>query len=35
MYDRAKQSAEFIKGKITEIPEIGLILGSGLGILAD
>ena len=29
------ESADFIKRKITNAPEIGLILGSGLGILAD
>ncbi|NBI30396.1 purine-nucleoside phosphorylase [Chengkuizengella marina] len=30
-----KESAEFIKGKLKDSPEIGLILGSGLGVLAD
>lgn len=35
MYDSAKQSAQYIQSKITATPEIGLILGSGLGILAD
>ena len=35
MYESAKQSAQYIQSKITATPEIGLILGSGLGILAD
>lgn len=35
MYDTVKQSADFIKNKLEATPEIGLILGSGLGVLAD
>lgn len=35
MYEIAKQSAEYIQSKLKVTPEIGLILGSGLGILAD
>ena len=35
MYDKVKQSADFIKNKLEAAPEIGLILGSGLGVLAD
>ncbi len=35
MYDTVKQSADFIKNKLDATPEIGLILGSGLGVLAD
>lgn len=35
MYESAKQSAEYIQSKLKVTPEIGLILGSGLGILAD
>ncbi|MGN1400588.1 MAG: purine-nucleoside phosphorylase [Bacillus sp. (in: firmicutes)] len=35
MYELAKQSADFIKKQVKETPEIGLILGSGLGVLAD
>jgi purine-nucleoside phosphorylase len=30
-----EEAAQYIRGKVTEEPEIGLILGSGLGILAD
>lgn len=30
-----KESVEYIKGFIKEVPEIGLILGSGLGDMAD
>lgn len=30
-----KQAAELIEDKLTKRPEIGLILGSGLGVLAD
>lgn len=32
---RIKQAADFIKEKIETLPEIALILGSGLGVLAD
>ena len=35
MYETAKQSAEYIQSKLKVTPEIGLILGSGLGVLAD
>ncbi|MDO3677085.1 purine-nucleoside phosphorylase [Paenibacillus ehimensis] len=30
-----KEAAEYIRGKYPQKPEIGLILGSGLGVLAD
>lgn len=30
-----QEAADFIKGKISVIPEVGLILGSGLGVLAE
>lgn len=30
-----KKAAEYLRGKFTETPRIGLILGSGLGVLAD
>lgn len=32
---RIKETVEFLKEKLTDIPEIGMILGSGLGGLAD
>ena len=35
MYEIAKKSAEYIQSKLKVTPEIGLILGSGLGILAE
>lgn len=35
MYENAKKSAEFIKERIKDTPEIGLILGSGLGVLGE
>ncbi|WP_374702566.1 purine-nucleoside phosphorylase [Bacillus sp. M6-12] len=35
MYEKLEKAAEFIEGKLQGKPEIGLILGSGLGILAD
>ncbi|MFA9556065.1 purine-nucleoside phosphorylase [Evansella sp. AB-rgal1] len=35
MIEKIKQSVQFIQGKINVKPEIGLILGSGLGDLAD
>ncbi|WBW95307.1 purine-nucleoside phosphorylase [Oceanirhabdus sp. W0125-5] len=34
-YAKIKESAEYIKGVIKETPEIGAILGSGLGAMAD
>ncbi len=34
-YDKIQQAAEFLKQKYTNTPKIGLILGSGLGVLAD
>ncbi|USK32413.1 purine-nucleoside phosphorylase [Bacillus sp. F19] len=30
-----KQSAQYMKEKVKDLPEIGLILGSGLGVLAE
>ncbi|HSQ88430.1 purine-nucleoside phosphorylase [Romboutsia sp.] len=35
MFDKIQESADFIKGKSNTQPKIGLILGSGLGVLAD
>lgn len=35
LVEKIKESSEFIKKQITIEPEIGLILGSGLGVLAD
>lgn len=35
LYQRVKESGSFIKEKIQKTPDIGLILGSGLGSLAD
>lgn len=35
MFDKVQESANFIKSKCDINPQIGLILGSGLGILAD
>ena len=35
MFDRINESANFIKSKSDIQPKIGLILGSGLGVLAD
>ncbi|WP_368504621.1 purine-nucleoside phosphorylase [Alkalihalophilus sp. As8PL] len=35
MLDKIKQSATYLEGKLSTKPQIGLILGSGLGELAD
>ncbi len=35
MFEKVQESVSFIKERTTVNPEIGLILGSGLGILAD
>lgn len=35
MYEQFEKAVSFIREKIKESPEIGLILGSGLGVLAD
>jgi purine-nucleoside phosphorylase len=35
MYDTISESAGFIKGKIDLTPQVGIILGTGLGSLAD
>lgn len=35
MFNKIEIAASFIKSKIEGSPEIGLILGSGLGVLAD
>lgn len=35
IFDKIQESAEFINSKTTVKPKIGLILGSGLGVLAD
>lgn len=34
-YDHCKTAADYIKSKITLTPELGIVLGSGLGPLAD
>lgn len=34
-YDKVKESAEYIRKRTSQKPEIGIILGSGLGALAD
>lgn len=34
-YQKIQQAAQFLKGKYTQKPLIGLILGSGLGVLGD
>lgn len=35
MFEKIEAASEFIKSKIDGTPDIGLILGSGLGVLAD
>ena len=35
LFDKIVESTDYIKSKINEVPQIGLILGSGLGVLAD
>lgn len=35
LYLKAKESAEFIKNSIKKTPDIAIVLGSGLGVLAD
>jgi len=35
LLDKINETSKFIKGKVNIIPEIGIILGSGLGTLAD
>ncbi|MEK4564738.1 purine-nucleoside phosphorylase [Alkalihalobacillus sp. FSL R5-0424] len=35
MKKELNQTADYIKGKLSSTPKIGLILGSGLGVLAD
>lgn len=34
LYDEAKQTADFIKSKINNIPKTAIVLGSGLGPFA-
>lgn len=34
-HDQIQEAAAYIQSKISETPEVGLILGSGLGVLAD
>ncbi|OIK15507.1 purine-nucleoside phosphorylase [Bacillus sp. MUM 116] len=34
-FEKIQNAAEFLKGKYSKTPKIGLILGSGLGVLAD
>ena len=34
-YDKITESAEYIKGRISKTPHIGVVLGSGLGALVD
>lgn len=35
MLERIKETAEFIKGKVSQIPDTAIILGTGLGALVD
>lgn len=35
MFKKAAESAEFIKAKISKLPKIGIVLGSGLGSLVN
>ena len=35
LFDKIVESTEYIKSKINQTPQIGLILGSGLGVLGD
>ncbi len=35
IFEKARESAQYIQGRLTGKPAIGIILGSGLGILAD
>ena len=35
MFEKIQESTNFIKSKTSVNPKIGLILGSGLGVLAD
>jgi purine-nucleoside phosphorylase len=35
LYDKIKETAAFIKSQINELPTVGIVLGSGLGIMAD
>jgi len=35
LYDKVQESVEFIKGIINKAPDIGIILGSGLGEIVD
>ena len=34
-YDKVKESADFIRERLSEMPETAVILGSGLGCLVD
>ena len=35
IYEKVKKSAEYLNNKFTTRHDIGIILGSGLGVLAD
>ena len=35
LYDKAKQTADYIKSKINDIPKTAIVLGSGLGPFAN
>lgn len=35
MLEKIKETAAYIRSKVTDIPEIAIILGTGLGSLAD
>ncbi len=35
IFEKARESAQYIQGRLTGRPSIGIILGSGLGVLAD
>lgn len=35
MYKKIQTATDFIKGKIKDLPEVGIVLGSGLGVFVD
>ena len=35
MLEKIKQTADFLRSKVSDIPEIAIILGTGLGNLGD
>ena len=34
-YDMINESADYIKARLTKLPSVGIVLGSGLGKLVD